>query len=634
MTQRAIPAAAVSAASAGSRAAPARPAAPAAPVTPEQEREEILRRVLTDPDAVATELMERRRAEIQLKMNCNQAAASAEKLAGMLTEILQAKPILQHVDHVRREEDGSLRVILRAGSQFREVPLHPGVDPEELFNLKPWQYVKVHPAELIVTGVYRDDGLLGRCLGEVCSFQGYHDAAQGLVRVSREGRQTQIAMLADNLRERTLAIGDQLVLHRDNERWAIDVIPKEFAETRFEVPVESLRTRLEDVIGVESVLEPLLEDVLTRLVHDDICDTFDLKPLGGFILHSYKAGMGKTMLVRGFVNWLNELGQRRNFDVELLCVQPNELKSLWHGEDARIVREDLCGAIRARLARKRDRRLIVLVVFDEVESLGVRTGGNDGLGYASPAQNDAVQALLAEMDGIRQLDRGDGPPAQVLWVGLTNRPDMLDHALKRPGRFGDLVVGMPDYDAAAAERILWVYAREERIPWYIDGGVRAGASEEEVRGRILGPAISRVYSLPVLRYFSEGRGAVEVAAGTLMAGVHYENAMARAKRKAGVRAMRKCGIPAVTLEDVIDALIDEATSLAAQLDTDRPMLARQLQLKVPILRSETIPVGHMAEHRFVRGENGGPPRNGSPNGSPTRAEGTRPVPDLHSPPNS
>ena len=170
-------------------------------------------------------------------------------------------------------------------------------------------------------------------------------------------------------------------------------------------------------------------DVVKRILRSEIREQFDLTPLHGVLLTSAKPGMGKTALMRAFARWLHELGQLHGFDLVLYVVKPNELKVVWHGGDAKLVREELCGAIRARQRKERTLPLFQFVVLDEVDSLGSRAGGDDSFGPTSSAHNDAVQALLAEMDGMDQQMLPPGtPPAHVVFCGLTNRPDLVDAA--------------------------------------------------------------------------------------------------------------------------------------------------------------------------------------------------------------
>ena len=434
--------------------------------------------------------------------------------------------------------------------------------------------------------------------GEMASFKGYHNREEGLAFVSRFGREEEIVSLAESIQRKDLKTGDRLVLHRDNPRWAIDVVPGQQIESKYEIPIEQLTTRLDDLAGLDGVAGEIIEDWLLRLVRKDIADAFDLRQLGGILMYSYKAGMGKTALVRALARWLRECGHQHGFDVVLYHIEPCALKSMWHGEDARLVREEVCGTIRARLERPRERPLIILVVFDEVESLGKRTGGNDTRGCVSSAQNDAVQALLTGMDGLAPLKGGSGPPANVVWIGLTNRPDMVDEALKRPGRMGDLIVEMPDYGPDEAADILQVYARSPSLAWYLDGEIRRGASEHEVYARILQPAVAQVFPLTVLRYWTEARQATDVTAGQVLAAAHYMNVIEQAKRRAAARALWELGAAAIGAEDVTDCLLEEAHKVAQQLDADRQMLERQLHLRIAVLRTELVPLEQLSQHRY------------------------------------
>ncbi len=566
-----------------------------------EELQRCLHQCIADPGAAAGEIVSLRRRKAQLETDCQRSAEAADELFKTLQDLLRPKAALYPMERFYLDEQGRPCALVNVNGQRRELPVADQVDREVLSRLEPWHCVKVHPTEMIVVGVDTDESLHALAQGEMAAYKAPRDPQRGLVTVSRFGRDEEVVRLAPALCGRPLSLGDRLVLHRDNPRWAIDIVQAQQTESKYEIPIAQLTTQFDDLAGLDPVIGRIVEDWLMRLVYKEIGETFDLDPLRGMILYSYKPGMGKTALVRALVRWLYELGQVRGFDVVLYNIQPNALKSMWHGEDARLVREEVCGTIRARLTRPRTRPLIVAAVFDEVESLGKRSGGNDRVaGYYSPAANDAVQALLAGMDGIEPLKASAGPPADVVWIGLTNRPDGLDDALKRPGRMGDLIIEMPDYGEEAAAQILRVYARGHALPWYLGGEVRREDADDEVFARVLRPAVTRMFSTPVLRYATEGRQSIDVTAGEVLAGVHYKNAMGRAKRRAGRRMLRRDGTPAIGFEDVVDSLLEEARSVAGQLDADRQMLERQLHLKVPVLRTTLVPEHEMVEHRYLR----------------------------------
>ena len=116
----------------------------------------------------------------------------------------------------------------------------------------PWHYVCIHPQEMVVTG-YRDDpALFARAQGDLVEFLGWADEARDLVRVSHLGNGERIVALAPTLCGVELQAPARLVLQRDDDRWAIEVVPQERRESRFEIAVETITTNLEDLAGLDS----------------------------------------------------------------------------------------------------------------------------------------------------------------------------------------------------------------------------------------------------------------------------------------------------------------------------------------------------------------------------------------------
>jgi SpoVK/Ycf46/Vps4 family AAA+-type ATPase len=306
--------------------------------------------------------------------------------------------------------------------------------------------------------------------------------------------------------------------------------------------------------------------------------------------------MGKTAFMRAIALWLHDHSESLGFDVVLYVVKPNETKSMWHGEDARIVREELWGAIHARQKLPRSRALIQIVVLDELDSLGRRSGGGDPAHSAT--QSDALEAMLVEMDGMIQDQPSDGPPAHVLCAGMTNRPDRVDEAAKRPGRF-DLVLPMPEVDCDSAEAVMAIYARGAALPWYLDDEVST-IDEPTICAQFLRPALKQVFPAVVLRYKTDTQRSIDVTAGQILANVHYKDAMNRAKKRAALRQLRETGIPAVTCDDVVDCLLDVAVDFAQQMEADPQMLIRQLKVKVPLVGAEAVPVEELQQHHYVQ----------------------------------
>ncbi|NUQ66057.1 MAG: AAA family ATPase [Pirellulales bacterium] len=560
-----------------------------------EEISQLVRQHGEKPAEVLADLLKTRRRAAKAERNCAQAAEAATNLEQMLKNLLDGHASHYRMESLRREGD-AVWVVCRVGNMLREYPIHPDVDVARLEALEPWEYVRVR--EEVVVGVWAGDpSLFMAAHGSVASFKNVCDADLGLIQVQQDGQGDSVVRLARRLRDQKLVPTSRLVLLRDDPRWAVAMIPSQAAQSRFEAPIEHITTRLEDLAGIDAIASRLIEDVLVHVIHPAVRQEFGLEAMHGFLLSSYQPGMGKTAFMRGFARWLYELGQQIGLDVVLYVVPPNAFKSMWHGEDARIVREDLWGAIRARQLLPRQRPLVQFVVLDEVDSLGKRSDASHGI--TSSAQSDALEAMLAEMDGMISRTAVQEPPVYVLFGGTTNLPDRVDEALKRVGRLGDLSLEMPPIDIEGAEDILAIYARGP-LAWYCFDRIHRDVDADFVRSQFLRPALAAVFPTVVLYYTTDQQRRIDVTAGEILAGVHYEQAMNEAKKRAALRRLRRIGVPAVAFDDLVDCLLDVANDVARQMQADPHMLIRQLQVKVAVARVEAVDKQQLQKHRFLK----------------------------------
>ncbi|MGI8309738.1 AAA family ATPase [Saccharopolyspora hattusasensis] len=233
---------------------------------------------------------------------------------------------------------------------------------------------------------------------------------------------------------------------------------------------------LDDVGDMAEVKQSLTETVLWPLQYPDSFTRLGVEPPRGVLLYG-PPGCGKTFLVRALA------GSGR---LNVLAVKGAELMDKWVGESERAVRELFLRAANAAPT---------LVFLDEVDALAPRRGQSSDSGVA----DRVVAALLTELDGVE-------PMRDVVVLGATNRPELVDPALLRPGRLERLVY-VPPPDAAAREAILRSAAKNTPLASDVD----LAALAEELDGYSAADcaALIREAALTAMR---ESLSAAEVSA--------------------------------------------------------------------------------------------------------------------------
>ncbi|MBW2970158.1 CDC48 family AAA ATPase [Candidatus Woesearchaeota archaeon] len=186
-----------------------------------------------------------------------------------------------------------------------------------------------------------------------------------------------------------------------------------------EVLVEVPNVKWADVGGLETVKQELKEAVEWPLKHPDSFKRLGVRPPRGILLYG-APGTGKTMLAKAVAN-----ESKANF----IAVKGPELLSKWVGESEKAVRE---------IFKKARQTAPTIIFFDEIDSLAPRRGlsSND-----SGVTERVVNQILTEIDGLEGM-------SDIVIIGATNRPDMLDTALLRPGRFDRIILTpVPDKNA-------------------------------------------------------------------------------------------------------------------------------------------------------------------------------------------
>jgi transitional endoplasmic reticulum ATPase len=234
---------------------------------------------------------------------------------------------------------------------------------------------------------------------------------------------------------------DKLIITQNDFNQAIkDVMPSAMRE----VFLESPDVKWEDIGGLEGVKRELQEAVEWPLRYPDLYAKIGHTVPKGILLHG-PSGTGKTMLAKAVAT---------ESEANFISVKGPELLSKWVGESERGIRE---------IFRRARQAAPCVVFFDEIDSIAMARGGGMGgeMGGGSIGTNDRViSQILTELDGISELHG-------VVVLAATNRPDMIDTALLRPGRF-DRIVFVPNPDRRTRKRILEIYAIDKPIGADVD----------------------------------------------------------------------------------------------------------------------------------------------------------------------
>jgi transitional endoplasmic reticulum ATPase len=234
---------------------------------------------------------------------------------------------------------------------------------------------------------------------------------------------------------------DKLIITQNDFNQAIkDVMPSAMRE----VFLESPDVKWEDIGGLEGVKRELQEAVEWPLRYPDLYAKIGHTVPKGILLHG-PSGTGKTMLAKAVAT---------ESEANFISVKGPELLSKWVGESERGIRE---------IFRRARQAAPCVVFFDEIDSIAMARGGGMGgeMGGGSIGTNDRViSQILTELDGISELHG-------VVVLAATNRPDMIDTALLRPGRF-DRIVFVPNPDRRTRKRILEIYAADKPIGADVD----------------------------------------------------------------------------------------------------------------------------------------------------------------------
>ncbi len=378
--------------------------------------------------------------------------------------------------------------------------------------------------------------------GEVVVLKEVLDGGRRALVIARTDEE-RVVELAEPLvaTQNQLRAGDSLLLEAKSGH-VLEKLPKPEVEELIleEVPDISY----EDIGGLDEQLEEIRDAVELPYLHGDLFKEHQLEPPKGILLYG-PPGCGKTLVAKAVANSLAKQVSQRLGDAErrsyFLNIKGPELLNKYVGETERQIR-----MIFQRAKEKSEEGVPIIVFFDEMDSL-FRTRGS---GISSDIESTIVPQLLAEIDGVEALKN-------VIVVGASNREDLIDPAILRPGRL-DVKIKIERPNEKAAADIFSKYLTTE-VPIAEREVARHGSPEAAVR-EMIRIAVEKMYSDHEDNRFLEvtyANGDKEVLYfKDFASGAMIENIVRRAKKTAIKRAI--AGEPkGVALEDLLDATVQE-----------------------------------------------------------------------------
>jgi proteasome-associated ATPase len=352
-----------------------------------------------------------------------------------------------------------------------------------------------------------------------------------------------VVYLADVLRGQPLRSGDSLLLE-PRSAYAYERIPKSEVEELILEEVPNIDYT--DIGGLAKQIEAIRDAVELPFLHADLFREHELRPPKGILLYG-PPGCGKTLIAKAVANSLAKQVEKVRGDGSVaksyfLNIKGPELLNKYVGETERHIR-----LVFQRAREKASEGTPVIVFFDEMDSI-FRTRGS---GVSSDVENTIVPQLLSEIDGVEGLEN-------VIVIGASNREDMIDPAILRPGRL-DVKIKIERPDAEAARDIFSKYITTT-LPIHAEDLAEHGGEVQATVAEMIQRTTERMYSETEENRFLE----VTYANGdkeTLYfrdfnSGAMIQNIVDRAKKMA-IKDLLTAGSKGLRVSHLLAACVDE-----------------------------------------------------------------------------
>ena len=356
------------------------------------------------------------------------------------------------------------------------------------------------------------------------------------------GDEELVATLGHALREEPIRAGDPLLIDR-RSNVALERLPKEEVE---ELVLEEIPdVSYEDIGGLETQIEAIRDAVELPFLYSELFREHQLDPPKGVLLYG-PPGCGKTLIAKAVAKSLADKVRERTGRPDVhsyfLNIKGPELLNKYVGETERQIRQ-----IFQRAKERSEEGLPVIVFFDEMDSI-FRTRGS---GISSDVESTIVPQLLSELDGVETLKN-------VIVIGASNREDLIDPAILRPGRL-DVKIKIERPSAAQASDIMSKYLTGA-VPIHPEEISRAGGNAGAAVRRMVQVTVDRMYASSDDNRFLE----VTYASGDkevlyfkdFNSGAMIENIVRRSKKEA-IKRFLSTGEKGIRTEDLLNAIRDE-----------------------------------------------------------------------------